>query len=56
MKTKVVTFMKQNSRSMECSGSLTPELEGAARSASHPVRAQPVKAAPQTKKGGAKYE
>ena len=48
--------MKQNSRSMECAGSLTPELEGAARSVSHPVRVHPVKAAPQAKKGGAKHE
>lgn len=48
--------MKQTSRSMECAGSLTPELEGAERSASHPVRTQPVKAAPQAKKGGEKHE
>ncbi len=41
---------------MECAGSLTPELEGAARSVSHPVRVQPDKAVPQQKKGGAKYE
>ncbi|MGN1004654.1 MAG: hypothetical protein ACI4O5_07420 [Oscillospiraceae bacterium] len=48
--------MKKNSRSMECAGSLTPELEGAARSTSHPLRAQPVKTAPQAKKGGVKDE
>ena len=48
--------MKQNSRSMECAGSLTPELEGAARSVSHPERVRPAKAAPQAKKGDIKYE
>ena len=48
--------MKQDPRSMECAGSLTPELEGAARSVSHPERVRPVKAAPQDKKGGAKDE
>lgn len=48
--------MKQNPQSMECAGSLTPELEGAARSVSHPSRARPVKAVPQQKKGSVKYE
>lgn len=48
--------MKQHPQSMECAGSLTPELEGAARSASHPSRVRPAKAAPQKKKGGVKYE
>ena len=46
--------MKQDPRSIECAGSLTPELEGAARSASHPERVRPAKAAPQTEKGGEK--
>ena len=48
--------LKQDPRSMECAGSLTPELEGAARSASHPRRVRPVKTAPQAEKGGAKDE
>lgn len=48
--------MKQDPRSMECAGSLTPELEGAARSVSHPRRVRPAKAAPQAKKAAKKYE
>lgn len=55
-KTKVVIWMKQEPQAMECSGSLTPELEGAGHTAAHPKRAQPAPAAPQTKQGGAQYE
>ena len=48
--------MKQTRQFMECAGSLTPELEGASRSASHPIRSQRIKASPQAKKGGAQHE
>ena len=48
--------MKQTRQSMECAGSLTPELEGTARSVPHPIRLPRGKGTPQTKKGGARYE
>ena len=48
--------MKQIRQSMECAGSLTPELEGTARSTPHPVRIPRDKGASQTKTGGARYE
>ena len=48
--------MKQTRQSMECAGSLTPELEGASRSASHPIRNLRVKTPSLAKKGGAQHE
>lgn len=42
--------------SAACAGSLTPQLEGAARSNPHPIRAQQVKASSQTEKGGTRHE
>ena len=55
-KPKVVIGMKQNIRSMECAGSLTPELEGAARTSAHPRRQQPARQTPPPKKGGTAHE
>lgn len=48
--------MKQTRQAMTQSGSLTPELEGAQRTAAHPVRGQPVKPTLQTQKGGTQHE
>lgn len=48
--------MKQSQQSVPCAGSLTPELEGAARSLSHPIRSQTGKGPAETKKGGGRYE
>lgn len=48
--------MIHNSSSAACAGSLTPQLEGAARSIPHPVRVQQVKLSSQAKKGGARHE
>lgn len=39
-----------------CAGSLTPQLEGAARSNPHPVRTRQAKPSFQAKKGGAQHE
>lgn len=44
--------MKPSRQTMECAGSLTPELEGAARSLPHPVRAKPTQSGSENKKGG----
>ena len=48
--------MKQTRQTMAHSGSLTPELEGAQRTAAHPAREQPVKATLQNQKGGTQHE
>lgn len=48
--------MKQSQQSVPCAGSLTPELEGAARSLSHPVRAREEKQPHENKKDGGRYE
>ena len=48
--------MKQPQQSVPHAGSLTPELEGAERSAPHPVRALVGKQPPENKKDGARYE
>ena len=50
-KTKVVSHMKQNVQSIDCSGSLTPELEGSSRTNPHPSRNQSLNTNPQPKKG-----
>lgn len=42
--------------SAACAGSLTPQLEGAARSTPHPVRVQEFKQSHQAEKGGARHE
>lgn len=42
--------------SAACAGSLTPQLEGAARTDPHPIRARQVKASSQAGKGGARHE
>ena len=48
--------MKQSRQGAPCAGSLTPELEGAARSTPHPIRAQDGRRLPENKKDGARYE
>ena len=48
--------MKQSQQSASRAGSLTPELEGAERSAPHPVRSQAGKQPAENKKDGARYE
>ena len=47
--------MKENQRLEPNAGSLTPQLEGAARSASHPQRTRP-QASSKPEKGGAGHE
>lgn len=48
--------MIHNSSSASCVGSLTPQLEGAARSIPHPVRTRQVKQSTPAEKGGARHE
>lgn len=47
--------MKEIQQPEACSGTLTPQLEGAARSLSHPERAHP-EAQPKLQKGGTNHE
>lgn len=53
---KAVFELKQTQQRMECAGSLTPELEGAAHSAAHPKRQAPPARRPAPKKGGCVHE
>lgn len=48
--------MDHRTHSPECSGSLTPQLEGAGRSLPHTGRNLPLKTAPETDKGRVKHE
>ena len=48
--------MKQSQTSAPWAGSLTPELEGAERSAPHPERAWEGEQPRETKKDGGRYE
>lgn len=48
--------MVHESTAAACAGSLTPQLEGAARSTPHPVRTRRVKPTVQAEKGGARHE
>lgn len=49
-------MMIHDPSSAACAGSLTPQLEGAARSDPHPTRIRQVSTPSQTEKGGIRHE